>query len=95
MTIPLDRPPNAPRHLAAAGLWRWTIVPISAVAFGAVHVPNWKLTAAATALGAAYAPLYLWHRNFWPLGLYHGALGAFYYRSVLDRNPWQEILDGL
>lgn len=83
------------RHLADVGLSPWAITPISSVAFGAVHLPNWKLTAATTALGAAYAPLYLRHRNVWPLGLYHGALGAFYYRWVLDRNPWQEILDEL
>ena len=81
------------RHLADAGLSSWAVTPISAVAFGSVHVPNWKLTAATTALGAAYAPLYLRHRNVWPLGLYHGWLGAAYYRWVLDRNPWQEILD--
>lgn len=81
------------RHLDAAGLSPWAVTPISAVAFGSVHVPNWKLTAATTALGAAYAPLYLRHRKLWPLGLYHGALGAFYYRWVLDRNPWRELLD--
>ena len=83
------------RHLGAAGLSVWVATPLSAVAFGAVHLPNWELTAATTALGAAYAPLYLRHRNVWPLGLYHGALGAFYYRWVLDRNPWREILDEL
>ena len=83
------------RHLAEAGLSPWVVTPLSAVAFGAVHVPNWKLTAATTALGAAYAPLYLRHRNVWPLGLYHGWLGAAYYRWVLDRNPWQEIVDEL
>jgi membrane protease YdiL (CAAX protease family) len=83
------------RHLAAAGISPWAVAPASAVAFGAVHLPNWKLTAATTVLGAAYAPLYLRHRNVWPLGLYHGVLGAFYYRWVLDRNPWQEIVDEL
>lgn len=81
------------RHLDAVGLSPWAVTPISAVAFGAVHVPNWQLTAATTALGAAYAPLWLRHRNVWPLGLYHGWLGVFYYRWVLDRNPWQELLD--
>ena len=81
------------RHLDDAGLSPWVVTPLSALAFGSVHVPNWKLTAATTALGAAYAPLYLRHRNVWPLGLYHGWLGAVYYRWVLDRNPWQEILD--
>lgn len=79
------------RHLDRAGLSPWIVSPVSAVAFGSVHIPNWKLTAATTALGAAYAPLYLRHRNLWPLGVYHGVLGAFFYRWVLDRNPWQEL----
>ncbi|MEP0547160.1 MAG: CPBP family glutamic-type intramembrane protease [Rhodothermales bacterium] len=83
------------RHLDDAGLGPWAVTPLSAVAFGSVHVPNWKLTAATTALGAAYAPLWLRHRNVWPLGLYHGWLGAAYYRWVLDRNPWKEIVDEL
>ncbi|MEM1041119.1 MAG: CPBP family glutamic-type intramembrane protease [Bacteroidota bacterium] len=83
------------RHLDRTGLSPWIIAPASAVAFGSVHIPNWELTAATTALGAAYAALYLRHRNLWPLGFYHGVLGAFFYRWVLDRNPWQELVDEL
>ena len=69
----------------------YVVVPATAAAFGAVHVPNWELTGATTAMGAAFTPLYLRHRNLWPLGLYHGWLGAFFYRWVLDRNPWREL----
>ena len=43
-------------------------------------------------MGAAYAALYQRHRNLWPLGLYHGVLGAEFYVWVLGRNPWQELL---
>jgi hypothetical protein len=82
------------RHLADAGAPPAAIVPTTALLFGAVHVPNWRLTAATTALGGAYAGLYLRHRNLWPLGLYHGWLGAFFYRWVLDRNPWAEMVGG-
>ncbi len=67
------------------------VVPVTAAAFGAVHLPNWELTAGTTALGLAYTPLYLKHGNVWPLGLYHGWLGVFYYFWVLDRNPWQYV----
>ena len=80
------------RHLADAGLSPWAVTPVSAVAFGAVHVPNWELTAATAGLGAAWAALYQRHRSVWPLGLYHGVLGAAFYVWVLDRNPWQELL---
>ena len=27
----------------------------------------------------------------WPLGLYHGWLGAFAYFWILERDPWQEL----
>ena len=37
------------RHLDAAGLPVSVVVPVSAAAFGAVHLPNWPLTAATTA----------------------------------------------
>ena len=70
----------------------YAVTPVAAVLFGAVHVPNWKLTAATFALGLAFTPLYLKHRNVWPLGLYHGWLGALFYVWVLDRNPWRGIV---
>ena len=79
-------------HLADAGLSPIAVTPISAVTFGLVHIPNWELTAATTGLGAVYAALYQRHGNLWPLGLYHGVLGAEFYVWVLGRNPWQELL---
>ena len=79
------------RHLSEAGLPALAVVPITAVTFGSVHVPNWPLTAATTAMGGAFAPLYLRDRNLWPLGVAHGALGALFYVWVLDRDPWAEI----
>ena len=80
------------RPLAGAGVSPWAVTPVSAATFGAVHVPNWELTAATTVLGAAWAGLYQRHGNLWPLGLYHGVLGAEFYVWVLGRNPWQELL---
>ena len=79
------------RHLDAAGLPALAVAPISAAAFGSVHVPNWPLTAATTALGGAFAPLYLRDRTLWPLGVAHGALGALFYVWVLDRDAWAEF----
>ena len=64
------------------------ITPVAAAVFGSVHLPNWKLAAGTFGLGLAYTPLYLKHGNLWPLGIYHGWLGTFYYFWVLDRNPW-------
>lgn len=82
------------RHLDAAGLPALAIVPATALTFGSVHVPNWPLVGATTAMGGAFSALYLRERNVWPLGLYHGVLGAAFYVWVLDRDPWRELTGG-
>lgn len=82
------------RHLAGAGLPAPAVAAVSAVTFGLVHVPNWPLTAATTAMGRAFAPLYLRDGNLWPLGVAHGVLGAAFYVWVLDRDPWAELTGG-
>lgn len=82
------------RNLTDVGLSPAVITPISAVTFGAVHAPNWDLTAATTVMGAAFTHLYQRDGNLWPLGIYHGALGAFVYVWVLDRRSWDEVLNG-
>ena len=84
------------RNLSTGPEWLaspYVITPISAALFGLVHVPSWKLAAGTFALGLAYTPLYLKHRNLWPLGLYHGWLGVFYYYWVLGRSPWESVLN--
>lgn len=58
--------------------------------FAVVHVPEPGLMAATFGLGLLYVPLYLRHRNLWPLGLYHGWLGTLFYLWVLARDPWVE-----
>lgn len=79
------------RHLDAAGLPAVAVVPIAAVAFGSVHVPNWPLVGTTTVLSGAFVSLYLRDGNVWPLGLYHGVLGTAFYVWVLDRDPWREL----
>ena len=58
--------------------------------FAIVHVPETPLMLATFGLGLVYVPLYLRHRNLWPLGLYHGWLGTLFYLWVLGRDPWVE-----
>ena len=70
------------------------LVLVGAVLFSMVHVPNLPLTFATFCVGLVFVPLYLRFRNLWPLGLYHGWLGALFYLWVLGRNPWIELLPG-
>jgi hypothetical protein len=57
-----------------------------AALFACVHFPDVLLMAATFLLELVIVPLYLRHRNLWPLGVLHGWLGALFYLWVLDRD---------
>jgi len=77
---------------SAAGPWpKATAALAAALLFGAVHLPEWRLVVATSTLGLVFTAIYLRWQNLWPLGLYHGWLGVFYYYWVLGRDPWTEI----
>jgi uncharacterized protein len=83
-------------NLADAPGWSlspYVVTPVTAAVFASVHLPNLGLTAGTFALGLGYTPIYLRHRNLWPLGLYHGWLGVFYYFWFLEQNPWRELFE--
>ncbi len=73
------------------GLGRKVIATVVAsLLFGAVHLPELGVVAATCLVGFVFTLIYLrWH-NLWPLGIYHGWLGVFYYYWVLGRDPWTE-----
>jgi hypothetical protein len=73
----------------------WVVTAISAVLFGMVHLPEMRLTIATLLLGLAFTPIYLKWRNLWPLGIYHGWLGVFFYFWILRRDPWLEVFGSL
>jgi hypothetical protein len=68
---------------------------VGAALFSLAHVPNVPLMLGTFALGLVFIPLYLRHWNLWPLGIWHGWLGAFFYLWVLGRDPWNEIMGRL
>lgn len=82
-------------NLEQLGVARPWLVTIAGIGFALVHVPDWPLCAATLLLGATCALLFLRHRNLWPLGVLHGWLGACFYRWVLARDPWAELLSAL
>jgi CAAX prenyl protease-like protein len=69
-----------------------SVVVGAGVLFGAVHLPDPELTGAAALMGVLFAAVFVRHRNVWPLGLVHGALGVLFYFWVLQRDPWPELL---
>ena len=70
------------------------IVPIAAVLFGLVHVPEWPLVILCTAAGAVWTGLYLWTPNLIPLAVSHGWLGALAYYWLLGLDPWADVALG-
>lgn len=73
------------------GLGRIVAVPVGVVLFSVVHYPNEWLMVGTGFLAALFIPCYLQDRNLWPLGLYHGWLGTFFYLWVLGQDPWMTV----
>lgn len=66
-------------------------MPVGVGLFAVVHFPSWRLMLATGLLACFFIPLYIRDRNLWPLGLYHGWLGTFFYLWVLGRDPWVSV----
>lgn len=57
-------------------------VGLTALAFGAVHLPDWRLALLAAALGAVWSEAYRRHRVLLPVAASHAALGTAYFTWV-------------
>jgi uncharacterized protein len=79
-------------NLDLLGMPRSLVLALTALGFAAVHIPDWALCTATGMLGLVIAFLFFRHRNLWPLGIAHGVLGALFYRWVLGRDVWLELL---
>jgi hypothetical protein len=66
------------------------IVLIVALIFGLLHAFNVRLVVATFLLELVIVPMYLRHRNLWPLGVLHGWLGGLFYLWVENRDLWAE-----
>lgn len=66
-------------------------MPAGVVLFSIVHFPHIWLMMATGLLACLCIPCYIRDRNLWPLGLYHGWLGTFFYLWVLGRDPWVAV----
>lgn len=82
-------------NLERLGVARPWLVATAGIGFAAVHLPDWPLCGATLLLGIVCCLLFLRCRNLWPLGVLHGWLGACFYRWVLARDPWAELLAAL
>ena len=70
--------------------WR-VAIPVGIALFAIIHFPNGLLMLATGLMAGLFIPCYLRERNLWPLGLYHGWLGTFFYLWVLGKDPWVSV----
>ncbi len=67
------------------------IILITAVFFSFVHFPNTWLMMGTFILAIFYGYLYLKAKNIFVLGLFHGWLGALFYYTVVNQDPFAEV----
>ena len=67
------------------------IIIISAILFSAIHFPNHWLMLGTFALAMFYSFIYLKKKNLWVLGILHGWIGAIYFYTIVDRDPFLEM----
>jgi membrane protease YdiL (CAAX protease family) len=78
-------------HDLKTSVSRRVIIFITAMLFGLVHYPDKWLMIGTFILALFYCYVYLRSRNVFLLGLFHGWLGALFYYTVVDRDPFLEV----
>jgi hypothetical protein len=67
------------------------IIFLTALLFGLVHYPSGWLMLATFILALLYGHVFLKERNVFVLGIFHGWLGALFYYTVVNRDPFVEV----
>lgn len=67
------------------------IILFTAILFSLIHFPWAILMLVTFLLAIVYTVLYLNHRNLIVLGIFHGWLGAFFFYTIMEKDPWLEI----
>ena len=67
------------------------IILITAVFFSIVHYPSIWLMVGTFILALVYGYMYLKAKNIYVLGLFHGWLGALFYYTVVNQDPFAEV----
>ena len=68
-----------------------SIIILTAFVFAIVHFPFLTLVGGTFLLALVYTTVYLKKKNLYVLGLFHGWLGAFYFYTIVGRDPWAEV----
>lgn len=83
------------KDIPGISLHKGFIILLSALLFGSIHYPFVWLMVVTFFLSIFYGWVYLRQKNLYVLGLFHGWLGAVFYYTVLDRDPFLEMFGKL
>lgn len=67
------------------------IILVTAVFFSVVHYPSVWLMIGTFILALFYGYIYLKAKNLYVLGLFHGWLGALFYYTVVNQDPFADV----
>ncbi|WP_425392283.1 CPBP family glutamic-type intramembrane protease [Ekhidna sp.] len=68
-----------------------SIIIVTSALFGLLHYPHWWLVLGTSILALFYSYVFLKQRNVYVLGIFHGWLGAIFYYTVVDKDPFIEV----
>jgi membrane protease YdiL (CAAX protease family) len=77
--------------LKRINLSKVTIIIVTAIFFSVVHFPSVWLMAGTFILALVYGYIYLKAKNIYVLGLFHGWLGALFYYTVVNQDPFADV----
>ncbi|WP_299338110.1 CPBP family intramembrane glutamic endopeptidase [uncultured Psychroserpens sp.] len=77
--------------LKSIKLKKVTVILITALLFSLVHYPSVWLLIGTFILALVYGYIYLKSKNLYVLGLFHGWLGALFYYTVVDQDPFADV----
>ncbi len=79
------------KDMKSLSLNKFLIVLITAILFSLVHYPSVWLMIGTFVLALFYGILYLKEKNVFAMGVFHGWLGALFYYTVVNRDPFEEV----
>lgn len=79
------------KDLKAAKINKTLIIFITAVFFSIIHYPVGWLMAGTFVLALFYGYIYLKVKNIYALGIVHGWLGAIFYYTVVNQDPFADV----
>ena len=77
--------------LKSIKLKKSSIIIITALFFSVVHYPSFWLIIGTLILALFYSYVYLKAKNIYVLGLLHGWLGALFYYTVVNQDPFADV----